>query len=73
MKNEKVDSLNKKFTDVQREVQSVSKCTADKEPKQLPQVEGVVALGRRSFYFSIHVIEIHTCKYDLLFCRIAYR
>ncbi|XP_048868519.1 uncharacterized protein rbis [Brienomyrus brachyistius] len=38
MKNEKVDSLNKIFTDVQCEMQSVSKCTADKEPKHTPQV-----------------------------------
>ncbi|KAL4631039.1 hypothetical protein GN956_G15274 [Arapaima gigas] len=38
LKNEKVDSLNKMFTDVQREVKSVSKCTAPKEHKKTPQV-----------------------------------
>ncbi|XP_036378595.1 uncharacterized protein rbis [Megalops cyprinoides] len=36
-KNEKVDSLNKIFSDVQREVKSLSKCTAQ-EPKKPPQV-----------------------------------
>ncbi|KAG9332975.1 hypothetical protein JZ751_013963 [Albula glossodonta] len=35
-KEKKVDSLNKIFTDVQREVKSISKCTA--EPKKPVQV-----------------------------------
>lgn len=36
-KEKKVDSLNKIFTDVQREVKSVSKCTGQ-EPKKPAQV-----------------------------------
>ncbi|KAJ8380690.1 hypothetical protein SKAU_G00014680 [Synaphobranchus kaupii] len=36
-KEKKVDSLNKIFTDVQREVKSVSKCTGQ-EPKKQAQV-----------------------------------
>ncbi|KAJ8277582.1 hypothetical protein GJAV_G00077020 [Gymnothorax javanicus] len=34
-KERKVDSLNKVFTDVQREVKSVSKCTGHKPNKQV--------------------------------------
>ncbi|XP_061096383.1 ribosomal biogenesis factor [Conger conger] len=36
-KEKKVDSLNKIFTDVQREVKSISKCTGQ-EPKKQAQV-----------------------------------
>ncbi|XP_018596617.1 uncharacterized protein C8orf59 homolog [Scleropages formosus] len=38
VKNEKVDSLNKTFTAIQREVKSVSRCTAPKEVRKTPQV-----------------------------------